>query len=114
MTIESTLKSVLAATGYPVYAIVVPEEGDYPCYAYQRISTPQERTHAGNAFERARMQVSCWGNTYAEAVTLAEAAKIALDLNQIKFELATKENEFDLKEKGVELYQKVLDFFVWD
>jgi hypothetical protein len=111
---ESILKTVLDTTNYPVYSLSVPTDGSYPCVVYQRISTLQLRTNEGNALEKCRFQVSCWGSSYAEAKTVSEAVKTALDLNQINFKLATKENEIDDKETETNLYRKVLDFFVWN
>jgi hypothetical protein len=111
---ETTLKTVLDATGYPVYALSIPADGNYPCIVYQMISNLNIRSHAGNEMEKARFQISCWGKTYGEAVTLSEAVETVLDLNQINFELATKENELDDKEVETNLYRKILDFYVWD
>jgi hypothetical protein len=61
---EINLKTVLSNTGYPVYALSIPANGDYPCIVYQRISTYPMRSHSGNEMEKARFQVSCWGKTY--------------------------------------------------
>lgn len=111
---ETILKTVLDSTNYPVYALAVPTNGTYPCIVYQRISTFQMRSHSGNELERPRFQISCWANSYAEAKTVSEAVKTALDLNQVNFKLATKENELDDKEIETNLYRKILDFFVWN
>jgi hypothetical protein len=110
---EDTLKTLLKTLGYPVYAIAVPTDGTIPCIVYQRISTLQIRSHQGNEIERPRFQISCWGNTYAVAKTISEAVKTALDLNQINFKLATKENELDDLETETKLYRKLLDFYLW-
>lgn len=111
---ETILKTVLDTTSYPVYTLSIPSNGTIPCIVYQRISTLPMRSHSGNYMERPRFQISCWGTTYAQAKTVSEAVKTALDLNQTNFELATKENEFDEKEVETNLYRKVLDFFIWN
>jgi hypothetical protein len=111
---ETILKTVLKTTNYPVYALSVPADGIYPCIVYQRISTFPMRSHSGNYMERPRFQISCWGNSYAEAKTVSEAVKTALDLNQVNFKLATKENELDDKEVETILYRKILDFYIWN
>lgn len=111
---EATLKSVLKSTGYPVYALSIPTNGTIPCIVYQRISTVQYRSHVRNELERPRFQISCWAKTYDEAKTVSEAVKTALDLNQVNFKLATKENELDDKEVETNLYRKILDFYVWN
>ena len=114
MTIEETLVSVLNGTGKNVYSLSVPTNGIYPCVVYQRISTFQYRTHSGNNLERPRFQISCWGKTYSEAKSLSESVKTLLDLNQVNFELATKENELEDKEPETNLYRKILDFYIWN
>ena len=106
---EDILKAVLKTTGYSVYALSIPSNGDIPCIVYQRISTLQIRSHLGNEMERPRFQISCWGKTYEEAKTVSEAVKTALDLNRINFKLATKENEIDDKELETNLYRKCSD-----
>jgi hypothetical protein len=111
---EATLKTVLDGTNYPVYALSVPTDGTYPCIVYQRVSTLQVRSHQGNEIERPRFQISCWAKTYTGAKTVSEAVKTVLDLNQVNFKLATKENELDDKEVETNLYRKLLDFYVWD
>ena len=111
---EQTLVTVLETTGKPVYSLSIPANGSYPCVVYQRISTLQYRSHSGNELERPRFQVSCWGKTYSETKALSESVKTALDLNQVNFKLATKEEEIDEKEAETGLYRKVLDFFIFN
>lgn len=111
---EQTLKTLLSNIGYPVYALSIPSNGTIPCYVYQKISSVEIRSHSGNELERARFQVSCWGNTYEQAKTLAQAVKTALDLNKINFKLATKENEIDEKETESNLYRVIVDFYLWN
>lgn len=112
--IEETLLTVLQTTGKPVYSLSVPTDGTYPCIVYQRVSTVQYRSHSQNELERPRFQITCWAKKYSDAKTLSESVKTALDLNQVNFDLATKENEFDYKETETGLYSKVLDFFVYN
>lgn len=111
---ESTLKSLLTTLGYPVYTLYVPANGTLPCYVYQKVSDSAfVRSHSGNEMNRARFQVSCWGKTYSEAITLADALETALDLNQTNFKLATKENELDDSEVESGLYRKIVDFYIY-
>jgi hypothetical protein len=113
VTIQETLVSVLTGAGLTVYPLSVPTGGSYPNVVYQTISNRQIRSHAGVEMERPRMQISCWAKTYAACVTTAQAVKNALDLNQADFNLATKENEIDIKEVESGLYRTVLDYFIW-
>ncbi len=111
---EVTLKTVLKSTGYPVYANSVPTAGDYPCIVYKRVSTYEIRSHSGSEIERPRFQVSCWAKKYSEALSVSEAVKAKLNLNQVNFKLATKENELDDEEKESKLHRRILDFYMWN
>lgn len=110
---EETLVNVLRDTNYPVYPLSIPTNGTYPCIVYQKVSNLNIRSHSGNEMVRPRFQISCWAKSYGEALTVAEAVKTALDLNQINFELAILENELDDKEVETNLYRKMLDFYIW-
>jgi hypothetical protein len=113
MTVQITLVDILQGLGYPAYPLEVPNNGIYPNVVYQMISNKQIRSHSGVEMERPRMQISCWGKRYADCVTTAQTVKAALDLNQTDFKLATKENEFDVKEVKSGLYRIILDYFIW-
>lgn len=110
---ETTLKTVLKSTGYPVYANSVPVTGDYPCIVYKRVSTYEIVSHSGSEMERPRFQISCWAKKYSDALLVADAVKSVLNLNQINFKLATKQNELDDEEKESKLHRRILDFYLW-
>lgn len=113
MTVETVLINVLQQAGLTVYPLSVPADGIYPCVVYQRISTPQIRSHAGVELEYPRMQLSCWGKRFSDVVSTAETVKQVLDLNRVNFKLATKESELDVKDVEPGLYRRILDFFIW-
>ena len=113
MSVETELVTLLQDAGLTVYPLSIPEGGAFPCVVYQRISTPQIRSHEAVEMEHPRIQLACWGKTFAQAVVTAETVKTALDLNQIDFKLAVQEGELDLKEPESNLYRRVLDFFIW-
>jgi len=113
MAIQTTLVSLLKGEGLTVYPLAVPTNGTYPNVTYQMISNVQTRTHAGVDSERPRMQLSCHSKAYADCYDTAETVKSAMDLNQTDFKLATKENEFDVKEVEPGIYRIVLDYYVW-
>jgi hypothetical protein len=113
VTVERDLVTLLQNQGLTVYPGTIPENGTYPNVVYQRISTPQIRTHAGVALEYPRFQLSCWARSYGDSLATALTVKEALDLNQVTFKLATQEGELDLMDEEAELYRRVLDFFLW-
>lgn len=114
MTIQETIHQVLSAQGLKVYPLSVPKSNAvYPNVVYQTISNSQIRSHSGVEMNKPRIQFTCWARTYEECVETAQTVKTTLSLNQTDFELATKENEFDIKELESGLYRTVLDFFIW-
>jgi hypothetical protein len=113
-TVQEALVSLLRNEGLTVYPLAVPNNGTYPNVCYQRVSNPQYRTHSGVYMERPRVQLSCWGENYADCVATAQTVTAALDLNQSDFALATKENEMDAVEVETGLYRILLEFFIYE
>lgn len=113
MTVETVLIALLEENDITVYPDNVPEKGSLPAVVFQRISTPQIRTHSGVAMSYPRIQLSCWATTREAANTLAESVKALVDLNQENFKLAVKESEFDTNEIEQSLFRRILEFFIW-
>lgn len=114
MTIDSVIAAKLAAVG-TFYPISMPSVGaTLPGGCYQFISEINMRHHGGSDMVRRRLQVSCWGRTYAAAITLADSVKAALDLNQTNIELITAETISDFKDVESELYRRIVEFYVWN
>jgi hypothetical protein len=114
--IEEILTSLLNTAGLTVYALALPQDGTavLPSAVYQRVSTRQFRHMAGNGLERPRMQITAWGETYQDSLTLADTVKTTLDLNTTDFELAVKDNEVHTIEVEPGLYATRLDFLILD
>ncbi len=113
MTIESVIASKLASVG-AAYPLTMPTGATLPGMAYQFISEIPMRHHGGADMVRRRLQVSCWANTYAGAVTLGDQVRAALDLNQSNIELITAENISDFKDPEANKYRRIVEFFVWE
>ena len=113
MTIESVIYSKLSAVG-AAYPLSMPVGATLPAMVYQFISEIPMRHHGGQDMVRRRLQVSCWGKTYAAAVTLGDSVRAALNLNQTNIELITAENISDYKDPEAELYRRIVEFFVWN
>lgn len=114
MTIEDVIRAKLAAVG-TFYPLSMPSQGGtLPGGCYQFISEIPMRHHGGADMVRRRLQVSCWANTYAGAVTLGDQVRAALDLNQSNIELITAENISDFKDPEANKYRRIVEFFVWE
>ena len=113
MTMESVIVSKLSAVG-AVYPLSMPTGATLPGMCYQFISEIPMRHHGGADMVRRRLQVSCWANTYAGAVTLGDQVRAALDLNQTNIELITAENISDFKDDEANKYRRIVEFFVWE
>ncbi len=62
-----------------VYPMLLPQGATLPALTYQRISTVQTYSHQGDSgLATVRMQVDCWGATYASAKAVAAQVKAAL------------------------------------
>jgi hypothetical protein len=112
MTIESVIASKLSSIG-AVYPLTMPTGATLPGMCYQFISEVPMRHHGGADMVRRRLQVSCWANTYAGAVTLGDQVRAALDLNQSNIELITAENISDFKDAEANKYRRIVEFYVW-
>jgi len=63
----------------PGYPVVFPDKVTFPAWRYQRITGAPGVTHDGDSgVESVRIQVSCYGLTYAEVKAMAAQVKTAL------------------------------------
>lgn len=113
MTIESVIAAKLASIG-AAYPLSMPTNPTLPGMCYQFISEVPYRHHAGETMVRRRLQVSCWANSYAAAVTLGDSVRAALNLNQQNIELITAENISDFKDDEAQKYRRIVEFFVYE
>ncbi|HYF94421.1 MAG TPA: DUF3168 domain-containing protein [Symbiobacteriaceae bacterium] len=65
-----------------VHPLILPQKPTYPAITYQVISDVAERNLGGVARRRARVQLSCWGRSYAEATQVA--GKVSADLQDFQ------------------------------
>lgn len=85
MSVETSLYSTLtgnsgvsALIATRLYPLVLPQKPTLPAATYQRISTRPVSTRSGNGLDFVRMQIDCYGATYANAKALAAAVVAAL------------------------------------
>lgn len=83
MTIESDIFTRLVAA-VPlvvsrVYPLLLPQNPTLPAITYQRISDVREQSLGGDSsLQHPRFQFSCWAETYAVALAVAEQVRLAL------------------------------------
>lgn len=87
MNIEEMLYAILsndtdvvALVSTRIYPLFVPQDATRPAIAYQQISGPSTYSHNGNSgLQEVRFQLTCEGNTYSQANSVAIAAREALE-----------------------------------
>lgn len=63
-----------------IYPVVMPELGQPPCIVYQLVSSVSQYSNDGpSGFVTARMQLTAWAASYADAKALDAAVRAALD-----------------------------------
>lgn len=95
-----------------IYPLQLPQTPTYPAISYQRISNTGQ--NGSTTLRESRWQINCWAATYAGAVSLAEAAKSAMEEHSdttetpgIKFSRVV--NEIDDFDPETEAYRVILD-----
>jgi hypothetical protein len=88
---------------------VLPQGTTLPAIAYQRISTPRAQVFGATqavAVSRPRIQFSCWGNTFDEALAVCAALRTALLATSWA---VTFEGEYTLRDPESNYYRRNLD-----
>lgn len=77
MTHAAGVIAIASTRGYP---LTVPPEVTLPAWAYQVITADGDDTMSGpSGLRMARVQITCIGNKYSEAVALGNAVRTCLD-----------------------------------
>lgn len=108
-----------------IYAMHLPQKPTLEAVVFQKISTP-EVVHAFGAdpgLVEERWQVSSWGNTFAEAKTLAAAVKTALSrysgtsdstvFQGIFHDGGADFDEEPINENSARVYRSQHDYLIW-
>ena len=114
MVLEIVLKSLLeSSTGYPVFALQKEPEQDVPCIVYRYIADAPIISHNGwMEFNRARLQLTCIANSYAELRTVVSEVETTLFGNKTDFD-ACIPLETKLESKEDNLYYSIRDYYFW-
>lgn len=98
--------------------LILPQDPAYPAATYQRISASRLRSVDGPAGRgKPRLQLDCWGATYAQAKALAAAAGRALDgykglMGSVQVDAVSLDNEQDVHEEEPEVYRVIQDYLI--
>ncbi|RZU39331.1 DUF3168 domain-containing protein [Edaphobacter modestus] len=74
----SSNPAIQAICGTRVYPLVVPTDSPMPAITYRFVGGSSKATVDTYGTQRSRVEVSCWGNSYGDAVTLRTAVIGAL------------------------------------
>lgn len=129
MLIEAAIaKQLLANTGVAtlvgtrIYPVWLPQGCTYPAISYLKVSGSRVHTMgASEAGANPRVQISCWGRTYADVKSVASAVRAALDqfsgtlggAGGVSVQAIQLDNELDLIDPNSELYHVPMDFLTW-
>jgi Protein of unknown function (DUF3168) len=106
---------VSALCGTRIYPLVIPQEETpvYPVLVYQRISADHIASLAGHSgLCNARVQIDCWGRSYADTRELAAVLDNAMTADDEDFS-ALVLSDLDDYEPETQLYRVSTDFSVW-
>lgn len=114
---------VAALAGNHVYPVSRPQGSALPAVTLATVSNVPVYTDQGEAgIAEARVQLDCWGATYASVKETARAVKAALSaffgqVGDVTFQYILLDGERDLREGGSNaaeyLFRVQLDFRVW-
>jgi hypothetical protein len=72
--------AVNAMVGDRVYPLLLPQQPTLPAIAYQRISSSHVHSHSGvSGYCTARVQFACYAQSFAEAASLGDKLRAAID-----------------------------------
>lgn len=121
--IESGLVSLLRATvpittlvGTRIYAVLVPADATYPCISYTAMGKPPAVNIDRSAEEFKRVQIDCWGRTFAEVKNIQVQLHALLDGFQgscpdgTKVSLSTRDIEADFFESDNEMFRAMSEY----
>lgn len=114
MTIHDDVVAVLdALDDAETYPMAFPADASFPCRTYTQISGPTEQGAGGTIHgQKSWLQIDCWGETYAEVVSMAAAVKTAIvgmDGSSVVINERTVWNEMDSYDADSGLYRRMIE-----
>lgn len=118
--LEQNLKSVLSAQpaitaliGSRSYPVLLPEDSKLPALTFQIVGSSSGQTLTTGGMSRVRVQLDCWGSTYADAVTLREAVSSSLDGYQDVNITALVLSKIDYYERDALQYRATVELYLF-
>ena len=113
-TALTSSSAVTAICGTRIYPLLLPTEPTLPAIDYKFVGGANQPTMDTTGVQRYRVEINCWGATYAQAVTLRHAVIKALsgyqsDNTSIQFLMPQ-----DIFEPDLLQYRAVAEFYVYD
>lgn len=112
----STYAGLTALISTRIYPLVAPQNVTKPYCTYQKISLERKYSHQGfSDLQRPRLQVSCYGETYGQARTVADQLIVALEAwpGAANIQAVFVENEIDLYDYDTGLHYTPVDFYCY-
>ncbi len=107
---------VAALVGTRVYPLIQPQPAIAPSIVYQVvIDTPLNTLDGCNAADiyQSRVQIDAYGNTYAEAQAVADAANAVFGSQKSQRFTSVRLTRRDLYESDTKLHRVSMDFSIW-
>lgn len=117
-TYLQTVPTLAALVGTRIYPVRLPEGAALPALVYQRVSAQRTYTHdpfeSTMAYVSARVQLTAWAETAAEAIEVGEAAVLGLsgyegEMGGVLLGSVTVLLELDDYEPESKLYRRITD-----
>ena len=113
---------VTALVSTRLYVQRVPQDGSFPCVQYNIIDiVPVKSKSKSGDSDFSRVQINCYGKSYAVSTELADAVRTALEaysgtINTIKvsyIELLTVSEAVDDNSENDSIYDTMLEFMMY-
>jgi hypothetical protein len=105
--------SITAITSTRIYPVRLPDEANLPAIEYSIIGGAVSPTQDTHGTQRLRLEVNCWGATYADAVNLRYAIIQALDGYKQVGVLIKYLMPQDIFDHDLEQYRAIAEFYVY-
>lgn len=117
--LEQNIKSVIgsqpaitALIGTRSYPVILPTAPTLPALTFQIVGSSSYQTLTSAGMQRIRLQIDCWGQSYASAVTLRDAVVTSLDGYQDQDLQMLLLSKVDYFEKDALQYRALVEFYV--
>lgn len=105
-----------ALVGVKIYPLIAPQGAQAPFVVYQKVSRIPAYSHSGySTYQKVRLQISCFAETYLEAKNIAAQVVDAMETwpdANAKVMSVFLDDETDIYDERTMLYHVPVDFIV--